>query len=376
MGERRRQGFTIIEVLVVISIIGMLMALLLPAVQQAREAGRRNTCANNLKNVSLAVLNYESARGQYPGYREPMEVTLPGASAATKIPVSWVVTVLPYLERTDIYDLWRDPQQSASAGQPWPPQIYLQILVCPSSPPPSSVKAPCVYVVNSGMGDIYVYVATAGVTSVAYPADWQANGIFFNHFFQPAGNNLVPFVSAPCIEPLVYTNQNYVTVSDGSSHTLMISENNNVPTFAPVGAPSQGLSSGPASWADPGVAAYERQSCFIFRPEKYPDPALKINGQTSGSAANYEYFLHPASAHPGGVNASFCDGHVRYLADSIDYGVFCLLMTPHGAQCNTPGTVNGLDGAGGIPTYPASGWYTTSNYSYLRTALVDDSTIP
>ena len=373
---RSRRAFTLVELLVVISIIGMLTALLLPAVQQAREAGRSNTCRNNLRNCTLAVLSFESVRRQYPGYREPIEVVLPGDSNPSLIPVSWVVTVLPYLERKDAYALWRNPQAAVGAGMAWPPQIYIDVLNCPSSPPQSTITTPCAYVVNSGMDDWYP--TTPGMTSFATPADFQANGIFFNHFYQPVGASVAPFTSFPCVAPIIHTNQDYVSSNDGSSNTFLATENNNVPTFAPPGTPPSGLSGGPCSWGDPATAAYEKQSCFIFRPEKNPDPALRINGPeaTPTSSLYYYYFLHPASAHPGGVNVSFCDGHVRYLTDSIDYDVYCLLMTPNGAQCNTPSTIGGLDGAGGTPTFPSSWWYTTNNYAYLRVAPLNDARLP
>src|SRR5687768_16715508 len=73
----RRRGFTLVELLVVISIIGMLMALLLPAVQSARESGRSNTCRNNLRNLSLSVIQYETNRSAYPGYNNDIDPTVP-----------------------------------------------------------------------------------------------------------------------------------------------------------------------------------------------------------------------------------------------------------------------------------------------------------
>ena len=380
---KRRFGFTLVELLVVISIIGMLTALLLPAVQQAREAGRRNTCSNNLRNSTLAVLNFEAAKRQFPGWRQPMQVTMPGATGPIQIPVSWVVVVLPYLERRDLYDLWRSPQQSANVNITWPPQVNLGVLNCPSSPTTGSTQSPCVYVVNSGMAD----VAWLGPDPVApTPADFQANGIFFNQYPQQPGTFAPPpFCTRTNKPPIVYQNQEYVTVNDGSSMTLLLSENNDVPVFAADFVRPNALSSGPASWGDPGTAAYEKQGSFVWWPEAQPDPAMKINGSSKPSTVDdyYYFYLHPASNHPRGVNASFCDGHQRFISEDINYSVFCLLMTPRGSECNTPGTVGGLDGEGGTPLDPATGlvyqplfYYSVSNYPYLRTAPVDDSQIP
>jgi prepilin-type processing-associated H-X9-DG protein len=183
----------------------------------------------------------------------------------------------------------------------------------------------------------------------------------------------------------VYQNHEYVTVNDGSSTTLMLSENNNVPVFAADFVRPNALSGGPASWGDPGTAAYEKQGSFVWWPDANPDPAKKINGASKPKAVDdyYYFYLHPASNHPSGVNVSFCDGHVRFVSQEIDYYIFCLLMTPKGSQCNTPGTVGGLDGQGGTTLDPATGmpyqplfYYSVANYPYLRTALIDDSQIP
>src|SRR5688500_3542280 len=99
----RSHGFTLVELLVVIAIIGILVALLLPAIQAAREAARRATCQNNLKNVALGVLNYESAKKKFPvGFvSQPAQVESWG----------WAAFALPYLEEQAVYDRLR-PSES------------------------------------------------------------------------------------------------------------------------------------------------------------------------------------------------------------------------------------------------------------------------
>jgi prepilin-type processing-associated H-X9-DG protein len=185
-------------------------------------------------------------------------------------------------------------------------------------------------------------------------------------------------VLLPSLPPLVYTTQDYVTAHDGSSQTLMLSENNNVPIYAVSGTPPPGLTGAPGSWGNPATSGSERNTCFIWWPDKNPSNAMKINTPpaTPDATNYYFYFVRPAANHPGGVNVSFCDGHARFLSQEIDYFVYCLLMTPYGAQCNTPGTLNGLDGAGGTPwqaSFPQFYHPGGDNFAYLRNQLLDDS---
>ena len=411
LGLRRRGAFTLVELLVVISIIGMLMALLLPAVQQAREAGRRNTCLNNMKQASFAVLNFEGQRKTYPGYCDTLTLQATGASSNNVVlPVSWVVQILPLLERNAEYQLWRNQAEVAAVNTAggsiiWPPQVYMENLNCPSSPQASTFNnTPCAYIVNGGMMDV---PGGNGGAATPYPSDWVANGVFFNKFdayniLNGKSTQTVPALANPPwtgglqalqsnnTAPFNSISQDFITTHDGTSLTLMMSENNNVvsATMSAGAYTYNGFSNSAGSWGNvaPGASSLpysglELTHCFVWWPDINPSPQMKINAPTtvtftSGAPANttvYPYWMHPASNHPTAVNTAFCDGHARNISQDIDYTVFCLLMTPWGQQANTPGyTAGGLDTGGTTnTTYYPNG----SNYINLRTKLVDDSQV-
>ena len=108
--RNRQRAFTLVELLVVISIIGMLMALLLPAVQQAREAARRLQCMNNMDNVATGVQIFVTSKGYFPGLLD--KVARAGKLSYTE--ATWLMMIFPSLEQGDVYEVWNNPVSSAA----------------------------------------------------------------------------------------------------------------------------------------------------------------------------------------------------------------------------------------------------------------------
>jgi prepilin-type N-terminal cleavage/methylation domain-containing protein/prepilin-type processing-associated H-X9-DG protein len=290
MNPRARRGFTLIELLVVITIIGMLVALLLPAVQAAREAGRRATCMNNQKQLSLAMLNFESANGRFPGYENTYYGFATSDIAANQ--ASWVVPLLPYIERRDVWETWR--KGPADAKTAW---IYLKLLVCPSDPPAQegTGSTPLAYVVNAGRPD--PFSSSAGLNKATDPrlgADAPFNGVF--HYELNVQSGLA--ARRP-----TRTSLGYLSTHDGSPTTLMLSER----------------AGQERSWAqnpEPNTSP-ETVWGFTWVP-------VQSQSELDGKQVTDQVF----SRHPGGAVASFCDGHQSFLADDIHYRVYQHLMTP------------------------------------------------
>ena len=280
MAKQERRGFTLVELLVVITIISMLIALLLPAVQSAREAARRTTCINNQKNVALALIAKESSQGRFPGYANT--ITLANGETA---PMSWVVSILPNLERNDIYTAILAAQLGSTTPK-------LDVLACLNDLDASTAPGPGFsYVVNCGRPDSDRSVG---------PRDSKWNGIFHNRTLS---------------NPTTVT-RGYISDHDGTSTTLLTTEN--------LGA---------SVWTTPIEI---RNGCLwdpSFASASHPRP-INDKNRASLDTASSPIDARPLSLHPTGAVASFCDGRAIFLSSEVDYGVYNLLLTPYGRKAN------------------------------------------
>jgi prepilin-type N-terminal cleavage/methylation domain-containing protein/prepilin-type processing-associated H-X9-DG protein len=296
-----RPAFTLIELLVVVAIIGVLIALLLPAVQAAREAARRIQCTNNLKQLALAAHNYESTHRVYP----PGQIKIAFPTMPRFRGFSLYVNLLPFLDQQPLYDRWNfsDPLSNAD-GTTANTSIVLQSLLCPSDIIPTNP-------VSSGSRwyAIASYGGNGGSQSHP-PASLSSDGIF--HATGPAAPG--------------FSQVRPAEVRDGLSNTFFFGERNhldpNYDTFFAAGwttepmwqwgwwAPSGGnfgLSDVTMSTLAP--INYKLAFGFENRP---PDASTQAGFATYDTLRVCSF----GSQHPGGANFAMADGSVRFLKDT------------------------------------------------------------
>ena len=291
MSLRRTRGFTLVELLVVITIIGILIGLLLPAVNMAVENARQNTCKNNIRQLALGCVTFESKKERFPGYTNAMAI---GNNNYLRTP--WTVEVLPYIERQDVYDRWL-----ANAPSTTP---FIEMMTCPTDPPDNNSGPYNSYVANAGYAKFNLAPPVGSASDVEKEA--VANGIFHNYF--PGMNG-----STPIKGPAVAATQ----IKDGLTNTLLLSENVQATTW---NACSQSGSS---------PATDKRDTVFVWHNAENTDRRINGNVRTASNTAangNADY-ARPGSYHSGLAIVAFADGHVTTLKQDLPYHVYVQLMT-------------------------------------------------
>lgn len=337
--RQARRGFTLVELLVVIAIIGTLVALLLPAVQSARETARGNTCRNNMKQLQLALTNMDSTLKRLPGYVE--EIYNPNGQKTNNMftksfarRASWVVRIFPYIEEQALWDTWSTDFVNN------PPATAIAALNCPSNVSETPDAPNLAYVGNAG----WAFSDTA--TPYGRGSDKSehaANGIFFD---TNKNTNLgAGMSSSDGREGDPKIQMSLAQVVDGTTKTLMLSES--LHTFYWTYETVQGTTTSYAQNDSSTIKDTKHLFGFIWKNQ--PGTQERINGDKNydqpspgapasmlafSDASKYESYAYPSSNHPGGVNVAFCGGTIRMMADSIDPVIYGQIMTSNARKSN------------------------------------------
>jgi prepilin-type N-terminal cleavage/methylation domain-containing protein len=296
-GRRRRTAFTLIELLVVIAIIAILIALLLPAVQQAREAARRTQCKNNLKQIGLALHNYESTFGGLPAAQYLSLISL--ETAATQW--AWGSMILPYMDQAPLFNqlnvqTWQPHDVGRNATTRPLLTTQLQAFICPSDPEPG-INRNRAYkqIANPPIAQFFM----AKSNYVCNHGDGDFNG-------QQSG---------VCMSPNAIIR--FRDVTDGLSNTFFTGERRSLKD--PRQSATTGTPDVPAPWAAVW-AATENESTDLSNVWAVAGVTdFKIQTGEGGTGDPYPGRAF-SSPHVGGVQFLFGDGAVRFISDNIAGG--------------------------------------------------------
>jgi prepilin-type N-terminal cleavage/methylation domain-containing protein/prepilin-type processing-associated H-X9-DG protein len=305
MIPRRRRAFTLIELLVVIAIIGILIALLLPAVQKVREAAGRLSCSNNLKQIGLALHNYHDVNGTFP----PGGVT-DGPCCSTPSGAAWTIYILPFLELDALYRQYRFDKFNEDVENAPVRITFVKVYVCPSDRDTNILGKP-----ESGPGSDLDYMPGSyrGVSGRSTGLDWFDDPDSSRNLPSEWRGVLHKASTRYGIHP-----ENMAAITDGSSNTLMVGEYTTLTHLS-------------------------RRTFWAYTYTSYNQSS--VTRQTRIFQTDYDHCVNQGGAgdenpckrgwgsfHPNGANFVLCDGSVHFLQQNIDIVLFGSLATIAGAE--------------------------------------------
>jgi prepilin-type N-terminal cleavage/methylation domain-containing protein len=323
---RGQAGFTLVELLVVIAIIGVLVALLLPAVQAAREASRRSSCSNKIRQLAIGLHNFHDSRDKFPPGAQNLVLPQPnpGGNTAMINGASWIVFVLPYIEQQPLFDRYRwdlaynSPENAAVAG------VVVPTLFCPSGPDAQKHIDPNANLSTARAVTTHYYgvMGPAGLTNpttitigtVNYPytvgdpaanGAWSAHGVL-SHYRETTGS--VSTFRVVRMSDLL----------DGTSNTLMLAERSR---HLPAGQTNDYRSWTRGNSGGSGAT----------KNVTYPINSTFYNGSNNFNHISF------GSEHPGGCMFVMGDASVKFLSEVVDMNVYMASASmAHGENVTLP----------------------------------------